>query len=113
MWKYSVCHKFFDRAQSHVEADETNNNIDSIKELLKTLPKENKQLLLAIINIACLVSCHSSLNLMDSTNLGRIFGPYIYWQQYSVKSALFEIQTVNNLFTYLMDNITNFVDALY
>ncbi|ELP94128.1 hypothetical protein EIN_185050 [Entamoeba invadens IP1] len=82
-----------------------------IKKLLAQVPKENRHMLLALVNLARLISEQNTFNRMDQGNLGTIFGPYIYWKDYSMK-AVAEMKCVNALFTYLMNNIADFIDVI-
>ncbi|KAL7711625.1 Rho-GAP domain-containing protein [Entamoeba marina] len=86
--------------------------INELRNLLKVVPAANRRLVLSLVNLAQLISQQEALNKMNSVNMGTIFGPYIYWKEYSVK-AMAEVKCVNALFTYLTKNIHSFIDIMF
>ncbi|GAB1225657.1 hypothetical protein ENUP19_0257G0091 [Entamoeba nuttalli] len=88
-----------------------NTTTSQLKELILQIPNENRQLLLALVNLAHLISTQQQFNKMDRVNMGTIFGPYIFWKEYSMKS-ISEVKCVNALFTYLITNISDFIDVM-
>ncbi|ELP85140.1 Rho GTPase-activating protein, putative [Entamoeba invadens IP1] len=82
-----------------------------IGRLFLMTPIENRRLLLALVNLARLVADHSDVNRMDVVNLGNIFGPCVYWKDYSIKS-INDVRCINAFFSYLIKNVGDYVDAM-
>ena len=82
-----------------------------LQQLLRTVPAENRRVLLTIINLAQLVLLHKEKNRMDEANLGTIFGPSIFWTDVSM-DAKQDIIHVNLLFTFLVNHVASFIESL-
>ncbi|KAM4722042.1 rho GTPase-activating protein 1 [Rhinophrynus dorsalis] len=82
---------------------EQERKVESARQILQTLPKENYELLLFLTGFLVQVSAHSTENKMTNTNLAVVFGPNLLW----AKDAAMTLKAINpiNTFTkFLLDN---------
>ena len=110
-WGMGIVQAFV-QYENHPSEDQKKILIGKIQENFIRLPKSHRKVLLALINIANLIASQSQSNLMDEENIGKIFGPCVYWRNDMSLRNLNEVNSVNSLFTFFMKNISSFVEIL-
>ncbi|XP_068116196.1 rho GTPase-activating protein 1 [Hyperolius riggenbachi] len=81
---------------------EPEKQVDSAREVLRTLPEENYEVLRFLTGFLVEVSAHSSENKMTNTNLAVCFGPNFLWAK-DVAMTLKAINPINTFTKFLLD----------
>ncbi|KAM3918155.1 rho GTPase-activating protein 1 isoform 1-T4 [Leptodactylus fuscus] len=82
---------------------EPENQVESTREALKTLPEENYEVLRYLIGFLVEVSARSDENKMTNTNLAVVFGPNLLWAK-DVAMTLKAINPINTFTKFLLDH---------
>ncbi|XP_018417641.1 PREDICTED: rho GTPase-activating protein 1 [Nanorana parkeri] len=82
---------------------EPEKQVESTREVLKTLPEENYEVLRFLTEFLVEVSARSSENKMTNTNLAVVFGPNFMWAK-DVAMTLKAINPINTFTKFLLDN---------
>ena len=79
--------------------------------IIKEIPLAQRKILYALSTLAKIITSQNKINMMDETNMGTMFGPCIYWKDYSLESMQ-DIHYMNYAFTYILLHITDFSDCM-
>lgn len=82
---------------------EPEKQVESTRDVLKTLPEENYAVLRFLTAFLVEVSARSSENKMTNTNLAVVFGPNLMWAK-DVAMTLKAINPINTFTKFLLDN---------
>ncbi|KAM5137955.1 rho GTPase-activating protein 1 [Mantella aurantiaca] len=77
--------------------------VESTREVLRTLPEENYEVLRFLISFLVEVSARSSENKMTNTNLAVVFGPNLMWAK-DVAMTLKAINPINTFTKFMLDH---------
>ncbi|GAM23168.1 hypothetical protein SAMD00019534_063430 [Acytostelium subglobosum LB1] len=82
-----------------------NGSLDTLKKVLVKLPENNKTLLQHLVHFLTMVSSNAHVNLMNHSNLGRIFGPNLFWRKETSNVDMYQLQATS-------DKVNNLAEAL-
>ncbi|XP_063800608.1 rho GTPase-activating protein 1 [Pseudophryne corroboree] len=82
---------------------EPDKQVEATREILKTLPQENYEVLRFLTTFLVEVSARSGENKMTNTNLAVVFGPNLLWAK-DVAMTLRAINPINTFTKFLLDN---------
>ncbi|XP_075044292.1 rho GTPase-activating protein 1 [Mixophyes fleayi] len=82
---------------------EPEKKVESTREILKTLPEDNYEVLRFLTAFLVEVSARSAENKMTNTNLAVVFGPNLLWAK-DVAMTLRAINPINTFTKFLLDN---------
>lgn len=89
--------------------DEYGDN-DEVKEpflqIMKELSFSRRSIIYALGNLAWLITSQNQINKMNASNMGTMFGPCVYWTDYSLESIA-DVKYIIAMFTYI---ISHFID---
>ena len=108
----SIIIRAFSEYENNPTEEKKQELIIKIQENCIRLQKSHRKLLLALLNLAILIASQSHVNKMDEENIGKIFGPCVYWRTDMSLTSLNEVNTANALFTFMMRHLDSFVEIL-
>ncbi|EFA85026.1 RhoGAP domain-containing protein [Heterostelium album PN500] len=88
-------------------------SFDMIKKTLSMLPPNNKQLFQHLCHFLTFVAANSHVNLMNHSNLGRIFGPNLFWKKEVGQLDMNQLQATSEKVNVLAENLITHYNDLF
>ncbi|KYQ89047.1 RhoGAP domain-containing protein [Tieghemostelium lacteum] len=101
-------------SSDQINAEETKENgFEVLKKTINMLPPINRILFQYIIHFLTFVSANQSINLMTSQNLGRVFGPNLFWKKEISTVDIHSLQATSEKINSVTEVLINHYDRIF